>query len=409
MMDIQEKTSVFLELIHCSHHMDYWIYSPEGILFRSTAEAEHVLDLLFKKTGCFEYMQRSIGTTPMILSGEADLHWIAIKQMREDKISAYHVLGPFLTSSIHESVVQYAHDAVHGLAPQTGIDSLAEDLQALSVVSIQGYCQYAVMLHNLVNGELLPESCIQHQPAPLSGFLSASSEIKVPKKMKDRLNIYLAERTLLHAIMEGDANAAAASSLSAQKQVARVRAYTGNALLDMKIACTTFTTLCTRAAIEGGLSPSFAYPIGDDYIRKIFASNNLEYVGELKTHMYNDFVARVHELRVNPNYSKPIQSCCDYIQLHPAEPLSIDVLANRLGYSKYYLSALFKKETGCSVSAYIKCARIERAKVLLSSTDLSVENIWEAVGFSSRSVFGKAFCSIVGMTPREYRERNLIL
>ncbi len=408
-MDTQEKINVFLELIHCSHAMDYWVYSPEGVLLRSSSGTERMLDLLFRQTGCFEYLRCSIGTTPMVLSGEAELRWIAVKQMQEDKISACHILGPFFASGMHESIAEYVHDALHDLAPQNEIALLAEKLQALSVISIQSDCQYAVMLHKLVNGELLPESSIQYQPAPISAFLSTSAEEKVPTKVKDRLNVYLAERTMLHAIREGDANAAAASALSAQKTVARVREYTGNPLLDMKIACTTFTTLCTRAAIEGGLSPSVAYPVGDAYIRKFFASSNGEYVGELKTHMYHDFVAFVHELRVNPNYSKAIQSCCDYIQLHPAEPLSIDMLASRLGYAKYYLSALFKKETGCSVSAYIKCVRIEQAKVLLASTDLSVESIWETVGFSSRSVFGKAFCSIVGMTPREYREQNLIL
>ena len=95
--------------------------------------------------------------------------------------------------------------------------------------------------------------------------------------------------------------------------------------------------------------------------------------------------------------------------MHPAEALSIEFLAGRLGYSKYYLSALFKKETGCSIGDYIKIARVERAKVLLASTNINVESIWETVGFSSRSVFGKAFHSVVGMTPREYRDQKLRL
>ena len=125
--------------------------------------------------------------------------------------------------------------------------------------------------------------------------------------------------------------------------------------------------------------------------------------------MYHDLIAHVHALRVNPSFSKAVQSCCDYIQLHSTEPLSIDVLAKRLGYAKYYLSALFKKETGCSVGDYIKIARIERAKVLLKNTDLNVEDIWAEIGFSSRSVFGKAFRSVVGMTPREFRDQNIRL
>ena len=58
---------------------------------------------------------------------------------------------------------------------------------------------------------------------------------------------------------------------------------------------------------------------------------------------------------------------------------------------------------------YIKITRIERAKVLLKNTDLNVEDIWAEIGFSSRSVFGKAFRSVVGMTPREFRDQNIRL
>ena len=47
--------------------------------------------------------------------------------------------------------------------------------------------------------------------------------------------------------------------------------------------------------------------------------------------------------------------------------------------------------------------------MLLASTDLRVEDIWEAIRFSSRTVFGKAFRQIVGMTPREYREQHITI
>ena len=294
-------------------------------------------------------------------------------------------------------------------APKLWIERLNECLALLSVIPIQSYTQYAIMLHKLVNGELVSEASINHQPPPVTMRLPESLKEKNTPKIKDRMHIYMAERSLLQAVREGDEDSAAAASLQIRKHVDRVREYTGNPLLDLKIGCTTFIAVCIRAAIEGGLSPSVAYPLGDRYIRKIYQSNNQEHISELRNSMYHDLIAHVHALRVNPSFSKAVQSCCDYIQLHSTEPLTIDVLAKRLGYAKYYLSALFKKETGCSVGDYIKIARIERAKVLLNNTDLNVEDIWEEVGFSSRSVFGKAFRSVVGMTPREFRDQNIRL
>lgn len=408
-MELQEKIAFFLDLIHCSHHMDYWAYTPEGALIHSTSDTEHMLDVLIKETGCFEYLQRNIGNAPLILAAKRDVRWIGVKEERNGEIISYHLLGPFLIGRSQETIDDTDVNVKNKNMVQLWMENLGKILATLSVIPPQSYIQYAVMLHKLVNDEQVAETSINHQPPPVTTHLPDSAKKKNVPKSKDRMQTYMVERALLHAVQEGDENSAAAASLQMAKQIGRVREYTKNALLDLKIGCTTFVAVCTRAAIEGGLSPSVAYPLGDGYIRKIFQSSNQEHISELRNSMYHDFIARVHDLRVNPTFSKSVQSCCDYIQLHSTEPLSIDTLAKRLGYSKYYLSALFKKETGCSVGEYIKIARIERAKVLLNTTDLNIEEIWEEVGFSSRSVFGKAFHSVVGMTPREFRDQNIRL
>ncbi len=407
-MELQGNIDFLLDLIHCCHHMDYWQYSPEGVLLRSTSDSQHMLDVLIKETGCFEYLQRNIGNAPLILAAKRDIRWVGVKEAQNGEVVSYHILGPFLISRLQETAEDTDVRLKNKNETQLWMDRLNEILVSLSVVSLQSYIQYALMLHKLVNGELVSETSVNHQPPPVTMHLPDSVK-KNASKIKDRMHIYMAERALLQAVREGDEDSAVAASLQVKQQVNRVREYTGDALLDMKIGCTTFIAICTRAAIEGGLSPSVAYPIGDRYIRKIFQSGNQEHITELRNSMYQDFISRVHALRVNPNFSKAVQSCCDYIQLHSTEPVSIDILSQRLGYSKYYLSALFKKETGCSVSDYIKIARIERAKVLLNTTDLNVEDIWEEVGFSSRSVFGKAFRAVVGMTPREFRDQNIRL
>lgn len=408
-MELQAKIEFLLELIHCSYHMDYWVYTPEGVLIHSTSDSEHMLDVLIKETGCFEYLQRNIGNAPLILAAKRDIRWISVTEERNGEVIAYHILGPFLISRVQEAGGDTDANEKNKNMTQLWMERLEEILASLSVVSLQSYIQYAVMLHKLVNGEQVAETSVNHQPPPVMMHLPDFAKKKNVPKNKDRIRIYMVERALLHAVQEGDENSAAAASLRMTQQIGQVRKYTGNTLLDLKISCTTFIAICTRAAIEGGLSPSVAYPLGDNYIRRIFQSTSQEHISELKNSMYHDFIARVHALWVNPNFSKAVQSCCDYIQLHSTEPLSIDALAKRLGYSKYYLSSLFKKEIGYSVGEYIKIARIERAKVLLNTTDLNVEEIWEEVGFSSRSVFGKAFRSVVGMTPREFRDQNIRL
>lgn len=141
----------------------------------------------------------------------------------------------------------------------------------------------------------------------------------------------------------------------------------------------------------------------------MFAANSISEIVNLRKQMVADFTQRVRKCRTNASYSKPIQSCIDYIDTHLTEALSIDQLAARLGYAKYYLSNRFKKETGITINNYIKFARLEQAKLQLETTNRRIDDIAESLGFSSRTVFDKAFKQNVGQTPAQYRELHLQL
>ena len=69
-----------------------------------------------------------------------------------------------------------------------------------------------------------------------------------------------------------------------------------------------------------------------------------------------------------------------------------------------YLSRIFKKETGMSLSDYIIQRRITIAKQLLAKTNLPVTTIAQKIGLSYASYFTKLFKEKVNMTPQEYRQ-----
>ena len=81
-------------------------------------------------------------------------------------------------------------------------------------------------------------------------------------------------------------------------------------------------------------------------------------------------------------------------------------LADVLGVSASYLSRLFKKETGDSVSTYIRTQKIEMAKNLLQYSEYSMIEIANRLSFSSQSHFIQQFRESVGMTPKKYRDLN---
>ena len=72
-----------------------------------------------------------------------------------------------------------------------------------------------------------------------------------------------------------------------------------------------------------------------------------------------------------------------------------------------YFTRRFREETGLGISDYVKKARIDRAKLLLKTSDDSILEISEALGFTTRNYFTKCFREVTGMTPIEYRHSEL--
>lgn len=177
-------------------------------------------------------------------------------------------------------------------------------------------------------------------------------------------------------------------------------------VLQAIISASSFVGLCTRAAIEGGLSPETAYSVGDSYIQSMIGCKSISDVRTVNHEMYEDFVRRVHKCRTNPKLSKQVQSCCDYIELHLEDDLSIKLLAERVGYADYYLSRKFKKELKIGISNYIKFARIDYACALLTTTDLPIHEIAARLKFCSSTHFSDAFRSVLGKLPQQYRQEN---
>lgn len=102
-----------------------------------------------------------------------------------------------------------------------------------------------------------------------------------------------------------------------------------------------------------------------------------------------------------------VRNTISYIQNHLDENLTIQLLAERVFLSPYYFSRLFKKKTGYSPYEYIIISRINRAKYLLKTTKLPLEEIAAASGYHSAGRFINAFSERVGIPPERFRRLPL--
>lgn len=94
----------------------------------------------------------------------------------------------------------------------------------------------------------------------------------------------------------------------------------------------------------------------------------------------------------------------DMIDRQYHERLDLDALARAAGYSKYHFARSFAAVYGETPAAYLTRRRIERAKVLLTTANLSVTDVCFMVGFESLGSFSALFRRLVGRTPSGYRE-----
>jgi AraC family transcriptional regulator len=96
----------------------------------------------------------------------------------------------------------------------------------------------------------------------------------------------------------------------------------------------------------------------------------------------------------------------EYILAHLAEPLSLETLAQQIGYSAYHFARLFRETTNITPHQFVLSKRLERAEYLLAETNLPLSQVTLEVGFQSQSHFTQAFKSLFGVTPRHYRQRS---
>ena len=95
-----------------------------------------------------------------------------------------------------------------------------------------------------------------------------------------------------------------------------------------------------------------------------------------------------------------------YIDEHISEPLTLDQIAAALSLNKYYISHLFKEETGSSLHRFIILKRVEKARQLLAEGE-SVSEVCDRCGFNNYSNFIRTFHNVTGTSPGQYRKERL--
>lgn len=277
-------------------------------------------------------------------------------------------------------------------------------LNEVPVIAMSSLTQHIKVMHFTLTGEVIQSSDFIFQNEKTRGLTLEEEEIS-PAETASMDRVVKGEKLILQAVRDGN--------LNYREIVEREGNYstdfitnTGNALRDGKNSVLIFSALCSRAAMDGGLSVKTAKEMELRYAAQIEESTKITELKNIKDEMLEEYVRRVRDSQMNPLISRSIQECCDYIRINVKKPLTVETIAKEMGYTTYYFTKKFNKEMGIKVTDYIKQARIEYAKIALLTTKLSIQEISDSLHFGTRNYFSKVFHDVVGMTPAAYREKT---
>ncbi len=113
-------------------------------------------------------------------------------------------------------------------------------------------------------------------------------------------------------------------------------------------------------------------------------------------------VAHVYEKRSKSIIRKAV----GYMEENYGQPLSYKDVAKEVFISPSYFLSLFKEETGSTFVDHLTTVRIDKAKLLLASTEKSIAEIAFEVGFNNPNYFSSTFKKLTGTTAKEYRSKR---
>lgn len=162
-------------------------------------------------------------------------------------------------------------------------------------------------------------------------------------------------------------------------------------------------TLCRKAAEQGGVHPLYIDGISTDFAKRIEKIQSVDEGIKLHHEMIHQYCSLVksHSLR---NHSLLVQKVITLVDFDLAADLSLSQQAQLLNVNASYLSTLFKKETGMTLTEYVSKKRMEHAAYLLTTSSMQIQTIAQNCGIYDVNYFTKMFKKHTGKTPKEYRE-----
>nr|WP_314459509.1 helix-turn-helix domain-containing protein [uncultured Clostridium sp.] len=391
-------TNYFMKHISYNLHTFTKSYTRDKKFVESFCARRDFSDLPFSSQKVRDtVLEIPAGSVPSLTSVNGNIIYAAVSV--EDII---YVIGPV---GFHEQVkINHVID---------DIDVEPNWMESLSICDFDDFLRDILLIHNLFHeeiltaGDIIQQNCVDSLTQELIQK-NFSELIFENHENGKKHNPYDQEVREFSSIENGDIR---------QLEQSWAEDYTGqlgilakDRLRSFKNVCIVVITLASRAAIRGGVNPEISFSLSDIFIMKVEESNDIATLTHIKNSAEYEYARLVQEIKEQQKgiqsreKNTRIEECKDYIFSHLHKKINLGDMARELQMNPNYVSDLFKKWEGISITDYIRNEKIKLAKNLLIYSKYHYIEISAYLGFSSQSHLGKQFKEVTGMTLKQYRD-----
>lgn len=314
--------------------------------------------------------------------------------------------GPYINEAVSDQMIMTLMEGL-GIAPARfedvrrfyhSVRIMSGDLQLLPVLNTLGAALWGENCFSVKTHIFTQEANYALEEAQEESAVGRESRFALIEKR------YEIEERLLYAIEHGQAHQASAIlSLIDPDQIDR---RSPNPLRNIKNYAIISNTLMRKAAQQGGVHPFYIDQLSSIMGHRIEEAASVEAVRRIMGAMAHKYclLVRNHSMK---GYSPLVQSVILRTDAEITGDLSLSAHAQKIGINASYLSALFKKETGVTLTDYVSRRRVEYAIFLLNSTDMQIQTIAQHCGMPDVNYFTRTFKKHTGKTPSQYRKSAL--
>jgi len=396
-MSYIDKLEFLSQLLFVGNRIPVWQLDKNGKILSTTAEDSDVLNKLFAYQNNRQRVSELFSNiqNPCILGSRlGPVFGIIPNKSNPDDELRYVVLGPVCYESISRTAIAKAVAEESISFQDYSSKDIVNALIRIPRSSITIIEKEMTKINYVLNGEEQKPQITFSLARPSTGILPSDSEEQFQE-------VYLYEQKLMNIVRSGDLSYVLYDKANLEHKTA-MQSYQLSNLLHAKVSLLSFLVLVSRAAIEGGLSTVESFTIMDKYIISIDSAQRSELV-DIAVSLFDEYVSKVHAAKNTKNYSFLVQKCISYIEQHINQKILASDLAECLGYNDYYLTKKFHEETGFYINEYVQNYKIEKAKQILETSDMKIQEISGMLGFSTCNYFCTCFRNVTGQSPQNYR------